>query len=158
MRPRLLTIALLTVGFTVGSAGVASAVSGVTGDQSGSALAQYEQPGTATPLAPPAVVEVPETPVQVQEEEPATPPTPDEVEAEEQGGAAPGGEDEGGGVAPVKVSAPVAPDETRQLAAQVNSGNELPFTGFSVLWVLLAAAALLVAGLVLRRDRGASHR
>jgi hypothetical protein len=66
------------------------------------------------------------------------------------------GEDESGGPAGGEEGAPGGEDEGSQPARQVEAGaqgtggDELPFTGFAAIPILLGGVALLTSGLVLR--------
>ena len=79
-------------------------------------------------------------------------PTPvNQVLGEEQSGENPGaGEDPGAGE---------QPDGDLQPARQVevSASDELPFTGFAALPILVGGVALLSAGLVMRRRTGSQH-
>jgi hypothetical protein len=67
----------------------------------------------------------------------------------------------GGGVAPEEQNhSPSKPTQAAQPARQVEAGqttNQLPFTGFAAIPVLLAGVALLGAGLVVRRRTRAQN-
>jgi hypothetical protein len=74
---------------------------------------------------------------------------------DQQSPGAVGGEESTGGGSPS--SSENAADEvqaTRQVEVGANGGDELPFTGFLAIPVLLGGVALLSAGLVLRRRAG----
>jgi hypothetical protein len=61
------------------------------------------------------------------------------------------GEDESGG-GPVEDSGgPTQPARQVEAGAQATGGDELPFTGFAAIPILLGGVALLTSGLVLRR-------
>lgn len=136
MRSRFAITAMLVLGLMLSTTGVGLAISGSSG--SGSAgNAQYPTTPT-TPVSPPAG-------------------------GNEQGGG-------GGGVlggaeesappkadnAPAQESTPPpAVQATRQLTTESGS-DELPFTGFAVIPILVAGVALLLGGLFLRR-RGPSQ-
>jgi hypothetical protein len=70
------------------------------------------------------------------------------------------GEEESGGTMPQEESNSPQQDNALQPSRQVESGaqsgggNELPFTGFAAIPILLGGIALLSAGLVLRRRTG----
>ena len=66
------------------------------------------------------------------------------------------GEDEsGGGPAPTNDSGgPTQPSRQVEAGAQGTGGEELPFTGFAAIPILLGGVGLLTAGLVLRRRTG----
>ncbi len=145
LRSRIAILSMLVLGFGFSTAGVGMAVTGVSEDQS-AAGAQYqpaapapaagEQPVSGETLAPPA-------------ESPA-PVVSDEVEVF--------GETDEGEEAPAAAEDRVAAavdenpvEETRQLAAEAG-GDELPFTGFAAIPVLLLGLGLLTSGFVLRRS------
>jgi hypothetical protein len=85
-----------------------------------------------------------------------------------QGQYGPGSDDEGGNVLGEEESGNPAPDNgapageeeasqpTRQVeaGAQGSGGEELPFTGFAAIPILLGGVALLTSGLVLRKRAG----
>ena len=125
MRSRLAIIAMLVFGGLLSTSGGALAVSGFTSQQGNAAQGQYGG-------------------VQGEEEE------------GDQGGGDQGvlGEDEsGGGPAPTNDSGgPTQPARQVEAGAQGTGGEEqLPFTGFAAIPILLGGVALLTGGLVLRR-------
>ena len=136
MRSRIAITLMLVLGFGFSSAGVGMAVNSVPSDATSSADAQYDRP-----------------PVTGQQ---PTLETPEEV--------AVGGETEEGTKPnkPAKGDAPtngvagetdeevVQQTENRQLAAEQGAADELPFTGFAAIPVLLMGFALLTAGFALR--------
>ena len=136
MRSRIAITLMLVFGFAFSGAGVGMAVTGVTTEDQSAAAAQYGGPAPAGPapqgVTPPApgVTLAPE------------PTEPNEVIGEVDEGEEPTK------VAPAKDKAPV--EETRQLAAE-EGGEELPFTGFAAIPVLLLGFALLTGGFALRR-------
>lgn len=67
-------------------------------------------------------------------------------EEESGGGSAPTGNSGGGG--------PTQPTRQVEAGAQSSGGDELPFTGFAAIPILLGGVGLLTAGLVLRRRTG----
>ena len=128
MRSRLAIIAMLVFGMVLSTGGGALAVSGFTSQQDNAARGQY-------------------------------------------GGGNVGGQDEGGDVLGEDESGgptennggPAGEEEASQPARQVEAGaqgsggEELPFTGFAAIPILLGGVALLTSGLVLRK-RAADER
>ena len=132
MRSRIAITLMLVFGFAFSGAGVGMAVTGVASQDQSAAGAQYVQPPAPQAVTPPA-------PGGTLAPEP-TPPN--EVIGEVDEGEQPDK------VAPTKDEAPV--EETRQLAAE-QGGEQLPFTGFAAIPVLLLGFALLTGGFALRR-------
>lgn len=148
LRSRIAITLMLVLGFGFSSAGVGMAVTGVATDDTAAKDSQYtnNNEGSKPTLAPAA------TPAPA----PAATPAPGvtEVEGDTDEGSAPvpgvaGDNDSGDDVAGVRDEAPVT-QETRQLAA-AQGDDELPFTGFAAIPVLLLGLALLSTGFVLRR-------
>jgi hypothetical protein len=129
MRSRIAIIVMLVLGMTLSTTGVGLAISGSSG--SGSAgNAQY-----------------PTTPAQ-------------QPEKSGNGGGVLGAVDEseppaGGDTSPAAAASTPAVQETRQVTAQ--SSGELPFTGLAVIPIIAAGVALLLGGLLLRRQSGVSR-
>ena len=129
MRSRLAIIAMLVFGGLLSTGGGALAVSGFTSQQDNAAAGQYG----------------PSTDVQG-----------DEGDQGDQGVL---GEDESGGPAAGTEDTPAGgEDNAVQPARQVEAGvqatggeEQLPFTGFAAIPILLGGVALLTTGLVLRR-------
>ena len=128
MRSRLAIIAMLVFGMVLSTGGGALAVSGFTSQQDNAAQGQY---GNGN------------------------------VQGEDEGGDVLG-EDESGG--PTENNGgPAGEEEASQPARQVEAGaqgsggEELPFTGFAAIPILLGGVALLTSGLVLRK-RAADER
>ena len=127
MRSRLAIIAMLVFGMVLSTGGGALAVSGFTSQQDNAAQGQY---GNGN------------------------------VQGEDEGGGDVLGEDESGNPTPDN-GGPA--DEGSQPARQVEAGaqgsggEELPFTGFAAIPILLGGVALLTSGLVLRK-RAADER
>ncbi len=149
MRSRIAILSMLVLGFGFSTAGVGMAVTGVATNDTSAADSQYtNNEGQKPTLAP--TVPAPAAPVN-----PA--PGQTEVEGDTDEGTAPtpgvAGENESGDdVAPVadEVAAEQVTQETRQLGAE-QGDDELPFTGFAAIPVLLMGLALLSTGFVLRR-------
>jgi hypothetical protein len=121
MRSRLAIIAMLVFGMVLSTGGGALAVSGFTSQSDSAATAQYGDNGNEG----------------------------------EEGNGDQGvlGEDEAGG-GPTEDNAgggPAQPNRQVEAGAQGGGGNELPFTGFAAIPILLGGVALLTTGLVLRR-------
>jgi len=128
MRSRLAIIAMLVFGMVLSTGGGALAVSGFTSQQDNAAQGQY---GNGN------------------------------VGGQDEGGDVLG-EDESGG--PTENNGgPAGEEEASQPARQVEAGaqgsggEELPFTGFAAIPILLGGVALLTSGLVLRK-RAADER
>jgi hypothetical protein len=124
MKSRLVVLTMLVLGMLLSTAGAGLAVSGISGN---AAEDQYETP-TPSPTGGGVLGD----------EDAGTGVQPDD---EAGGGGAPGG-DEDAGVQP-----------SRQVEAGADD-NELPFTGFAAVPILLGGLVLLTAGLVLRRRTG----
>ena len=130
MRSRIAILLMLVFGFALSGAGAGLAVSGVVGDSETATVAQY---GETPPTGP--------TPQLV-------PPAPAQGVAGEQNTGKPAPRSE----APDRVAGGnvVEPTQvTRQLSADTT--DELPFTGFAAIPILLIGVFLLVSGFVLRR-------
>jgi hypothetical protein len=79
------------------------------------------------------------------------------VQGEEDDQGVLGEEESGGGSAPTENSGgggPTQPTRQVEAGAQSSGGDELPFTGFAAIPILLGGVGLLTAGLVLRRRTG----
>ena len=125
MRSRLAIIAMLVFGGLLSTSGGALAVSGFTSQQGNAAQGQYGG---------------------VQGED-------------DQGDQGVLGEDESGGGNPTTTEnnggGPTQPARQVEAGAQGTGGDELPFTGFAAIPILLGGVGLLTAGLVLRRRTAA---
>jgi hypothetical protein len=133
--PSVVVVALLTLGFAFSAGGTGLAVSGLASDTT-AVRAQYPSP------APPTT--------QTQQGAQSTPSLGDvagETEEQSEGAAGGGGgSDDSGSVAGEQTSV----EPARELAA-VSGDDELPFTGWAAMPILVLGIAMLTAGLVLRR-------
>jgi hypothetical protein len=138
MRSRVAILSALVLGFALSSTGAGLAITGFTDDQA--SVNQYPQaPPAATPNTP-----APETVIPVVPEDQG-------VAGEEEQ------DDTNASPSPSNDEAQSAPAEEVQTTRQVEAGtaatgNQLPFTGFAAIPVLLLGLALLSAGLVMRRS------
>ena len=129
MRSRIAILATLALGMVLSTGGAGLAVSGFASQQGNAAQTQY---GTTTPT--------PESTTQGEGS--------NDVLGEEESGGPSGGGNE---------NSPAGEDNESQPARQVEAGaqgsgeEQLPFTGFAAIPVLLGGVALLTTGLVLRR-------
>ena len=135
LRSRIAITLMLVFGFGFSTAGVGMAVQGVAPTGLSAQQSQYDQ-APQQPLVP----SPDRNEVQDEVDEGPTAPTND------RGGNEVAGEQESGG----QVAGDQA-QETRQLAAEARTADELPFTGFAAIPVLLMGFVLLTAGFVLRR-------
>jgi hypothetical protein len=139
MRSRLAIIAMLVFGMVLSTGGGALAVSGFTNPSGNAALAEYGSN------------------VGGQDNGGGNNGVLGEEESGGQGGVAgegenspTGGQGNNGGVAGVEDNA-AQPARQVEAGAQGTGGNQLPFTGFAAIPILLGGVALLASGLVLRR-------
>ena len=123
MKSRLAILSMLVLGMLFSTAGAGLAVQGLTNNDA--SVAQYGP----------------------DEEQPAGGVLGDE----ESGGGVQGEEQSGGGGVEQGTAGEEAVQPARQVAAG-SAGNELPFTGFLAIPVLIGGVALLSTGLVLRRQ------
>jgi hypothetical protein len=128
MRSRLAILAMLVFGMVLSTGGGALAVSGFAGQQDNAAVSMYGPGGG-------------------EEGE-------EGVLGEEETGGPAGGQNNGG-PADTEDSGGVQPARQVEAGAQGTGGEEqLPFTGFAAIPILLGGVALLTTGLVLRRRSG----
>lgn len=131
MRSRIAILATLALGMVLSTGGAGLAVSGLASQQGNAAQTQY---GTPTPESTTE----------------GGGGNNDVLGEEESGGPAGGGNENNGG-------GPAGEENESQPARQVEAGaqgsgeEQLPFTGFAAIPVLLGGVALLTTGLVLRR-------
>src|SRR5215213_3920792 len=124
MRSRLAIIAMLVFGMVLSTGGGALAVSGFASQQDNAAAGQYGPNGDNDNQG---------------------------VLGEEESG----GQENNGGPAGTEDSGGVQPARQVEAGAQGTGGDEqLPFTGFAAIPILLGGVALLTAGLVMRRRAG----
>ena len=129
MRSRLAIIAMLVFGMVLSTGGGALAVSGFASQQDNAAAGQY---GPKDDNDDQGV-----------------------LGEEESGGPAGGQENNGGPAGTEEDSGGVQPARQIEAGAQGTGGDEqLPFTGFAAIPILLGGVALLTAGLVMRRRAG----
>jgi hypothetical protein len=128
MRSRLAIIAMLVFGMVLSTGGGALAVSGFTSQQDNAAAGQY---GGNNNNGDDEGGDV------LGEDESGNP---------DQNNGGPAGEEEGS-----------QPARQVEAGAQGSGGEELPFTGFAAIPILLGGVALLTSGLVLRK-RAADER
>ena len=121
MRSRLAILGMLVAGMVLSTGGAGLAVSGFASQDQNAATSQY---GVAPESTPEGGV----------------------LGEDESGGPAGGTENNGGGG-----GSPAQPTRQVESGAQGNGGEQLPFTGFAAIPVLLGGVALLGTGLVMRR-------
>ncbi len=143
MRSRLAILGMLALGMVLSTGGAGLAVSGFASQNGNAAQNQYGTP-TSTPTSTPTTTTPPTT-------------TPDsgggdnDVLGEEDSGGPAGDNDNeapsGGG----NEDTPAQPARQVESGAQGNGDEQLPFTGFAAIPILIGGVALLTTGLVLRR-------
>jgi hypothetical protein len=134
MKSRLAILAMLVLGMTLSTTGAGLAVQSLSSGDDAS-VAQYDTPN--------------DTPGDVLGEQDSSPDAAPCVENGSGGGT--GGDGTSGGAAGECTEATADLQPTRQAEVGSDSGDELPFTGFLAIPVLIGGIALLSAGLVLRR-------
>jgi hypothetical protein len=149
MKSRFAILAMLVTGMLFSTAGAGLAISGI---QSNASVSQYATPECTPTPTPAGGVSPAETPTSGNgntcEEGGVLPAEETNTGAEENGGgSAPSEESGGGGVLPAEES---QTQPERQVAAAAET-NQLPFTGFAAIPVLIGGLALLTGGLILRR-------
>lgn len=136
LRSRIAITLMLVLGFGVSSAGVGMAVQGVGSPGASASDHQYDH------VTNPPLVNAPDRNEVQDETNEGNQPGGKEVAGEKEKGAGRNGE---------QVAGEQATQETRQLGAEQGGDEELPFTGFAAIPVLLMGFALLTAGFILRR-------
>lgn len=134
MRSRLAILGMLVLGMVLSTGGAGLAVSGFASQSQNAAQSQY---GTPTP-----------TPTETTTPTGGGKPGGGVLGEEESGGPAGGQNENNGSPTP---STETQPSRQVETGAQGNGGEELPFTGFAAIPILLGGVALLGTGLVLRR-------
>jgi hypothetical protein len=124
MKSRIAILTALVLGMTLSTAGAGLAVSGFVSQTDNAAVSQYGiTPNETNPGGGDVLPEEDEGDVQGQEDESTPQPQPDNLQ----------------------------PPRQVEAGTQETGGEELPFTGFLAIPVLLGGIALLSVGLVLRR-------
>jgi hypothetical protein len=141
MRSRLAILGMLVLGMVLSTGGAGLAVSGFASQSQNAAKSQY---GVTTP--PPVT-----TPTN------GTPGGGGVLGEEESGGPAGGQNENNGGGSPGGGNE-TQPSRQVESGAQGNGGEQLPFTGFAAIPILLGGVALLGTGLVLRRRTAEDDR
>ena len=133
MRSRLAILGMLALGMVLSTGGAGLAVSGFASQNDNAAQSQY-----GTPAPPPST-------------------TPDsgggktDVLGEEDEGGPSGGGTNNEGTTGGGEDTPAQPARQVESGAQGSGDEELPFTGFAAIPILIGGVALLTTGLVLRR-------
>ncbi|HYM57000.1 MAG TPA: hypothetical protein VES79_03470 [Solirubrobacteraceae bacterium] len=144
MKSRLVILSTLVLGLLLSTAGAGLAVSGLSGNDNAS-VAQYG-PTTAAPPSSNTTTTPPPS-----SNTTTPPPSSNTVLGEQDQGEGSQNvlpEEDAGGNAP---GSGVQPARQVETGATPSSGNQLPFTGFAAMPILLLGIALLTVGLVLRR-------
>jgi hypothetical protein len=143
MRSRLAILGTLVLGMVLTTGGASLAVSGFASQSDNAAVSQY---GTPTPTPTGGGDDDGQT---LGEEESGGP-------AGGQGGGGPAGAGDDQGVGGEQDDGGVQPARQVEAGAQAggDDGEQLPFTGFAAIPILLGGVALLSTGLVLRRRAG----
>jgi hypothetical protein len=134
MRSRLAILGMLVAGMVLSTGGAGLAVSGFASQNDNAAATQYGKP-TTTPTTTPS----------------STPPGNGVLGEEESGGPSGGKKENGGPAGQQENNNTSQPTRQVESGAQGTGGEQLPFTGFAAIPILLGGVALLATGLVLRR-------
>jgi hypothetical protein len=151
MKSRVAILGMLVTGMLFSTAGAGLAVSSLAQSQDNAAVNQYATP-TPTPVCTPAPTTATASQSQVggndqcaeggilpASDENAPKPTPSPAS------------ESGGGILPAEDSQTGTATQPERQAAAAADTDELPFTGFAAIPVLLGGLALLTGGLILRR-------
>jgi len=150
MRSRLAIIAMLVSGMVLSTGGGALAVSGFTSQQGNAAQAQYPSStdtGTLGAQGAPTGAQEDNGVLGAQE-------TNGPAGSQEDSGGATSPQGAGGGVAGAQEANGTQPARQVEAGVQDTGEEQLPFTGFAAIPILLGGVALLTSGLVLRRRAG----
>jgi len=138
MRSRLAIIAMLVFGMVLSTGGGALAVSGFAANQDNAAVAQYEDDTGGNGVLG-------------EGEKGSGGNGGSGVLGETESNGPAGGSEAAGSPAGTQEGNGVQPARQVEAGAQGTGGDQLPFTGFAAIPILLGGVALLVSGLVLRR-------
>jgi hypothetical protein len=149
MKSRVAILGMLVTGMLFSTAGAGLAVSSLAQSQDNAAVNQYATP-TPTPVCTPAPTTATANTSQVDGNDQCS-----------EGGVLPASDDNapapsptsesGGGILPAEDSQTGTATQPERQAAAAADTDELPFTGFAAIPVLLGGLALLTGGLILRR-------